>query len=399
MSEKILFGEPQCWDYEHAGVNASLMQTALLAYPDCRIVFLSEEQHQSRVRELLANEASSLITRIEWRQMAIPPRQARSLKRLWKEWSAVRRILTTASREEFSLVFVTSATEIGFLLLKIHMSFSRAPFPVLAVLHGVLATVVPGATRKRLASVRGMRLAFRLPHPRRLWYLAYGSSILRSLREIDPEVATHTIDLEIPFPWAIYAPPPTKENAPRQICFGWFGASGGRGKGFDRFVLLVERIRALRTNATFTIVGHLSTDDNRDRYRSLFPEASPTPLSRETYVAYASQVTYAVSLGDPEVYKLSASTSFLDALSFIKPGIYLRNAYIEECFSKMGDIGYLCDSADEVFECMIGILDKFPAARYAAQCKNILNMRRIFEPSTIAKSLRKTIGSLREIGL
>ena len=57
--------------------------------------------------------------------------------------------------------------------------------------------------------------------------------------------------------------------------------------------------------------------------------------------------------------RLVASATFLDALSYVKPGIYLRNPYVEYYFEQMGDIGYLCDSYEEMREVVLAILS-FP---------------------------------------
>jgi len=391
MKGLILLGEPQCWDFEHPGVNASLIGTALLAYPGSRILFLAEESHIGRVRELLETEVHPEGPPLAWKSILIPPRRARTFRRLGREWSALRRILTTAAREGASVIIITSASELGFFFLKILLAFSTRRVPVVAVLHGVLATLVPGAPRKRWGALRGMRLVFRLPHPTQLSYLAFGPSILRSLAEIQPTAARHTIAIELPCSWSVHSMPSLPRARPEPVCFGYFGVSGGRGKGFDRFVRLAEEIRARRTGADFTMVGHLSSQEDRIRFGPLFPNAPATPLSHAAYGERAAQLTYAVSITDPEVYRIVASTAFLDALSFVKPGIYLRNLYIEECFRQMGDIGFLCDSVDEIRECMIAILDEFPVARYASQCGTIFRMRRLFEPAVIAPSFRAAI--------
>ncbi len=178
----IVISEPQCRDFEHSRVNASLVHTVLLAFRDSPVIFLSEPGHASRVRELLGKEAPEDFRRVEWRDLSIPPRWSTGPGRFGAEWKTVRTTLRVASEEHASLVLFASATEIGFFLLKIRLAGSRLPVPVLAVMHGVLATVVPGAARKRFSSLRGMRLVFRLPQPRRLRYVALGESILRSLR-------------------------------------------------------------------------------------------------------------------------------------------------------------------------------------------------------------------------
>jgi len=387
----IIISEPQCWDFEHSRVNASVVHTALLAFRDSQVLFLGEPGHAARVRELLGEQAPEEASRVEWRDLVIPGRQESGPGRLWREWNAIRSTLRSASRLHASLVLLTSATEIGLLLLKIQLAVSRPSAPVLAVMHGGLASIVPGAPRKRWASLRGLHLVFRLPHPRQLRYVALGESILSSLREIHPVAARHTVAIGIPFSWTVHALPPELSRSPSPVRFGYFGVSGGRGKGFDRFVQLADEIGGEFPEARFVMVGHLSTGADRMRFGTARWDFPGSPLTQAEYAQRAREVTYAVSVTDPYVYRVGASTSFLDALSSVKPGIYLRNAYLEECFARMGDIGYLCDTLDDVRDCIRSVLRDFPVARYREQCRTILTMRHIFEPATISARFRAIV--------
>jgi hypothetical protein len=358
-------------------------------------MFLGEPGHSAHVRALLEAQAPKEAARVEWRELVIPPRQASGPRRVRGEWNAIRRTLGTASRTTASLVLFTSATEIGFLLLKVQLTTSRFTIPVLAVMHGVLATIVPGAPRKRLASIRGMRLVFRLPHPRQLRYVALGESILRSLKELQPGAARHTVAFEIPFSWTVHALQEDRTLPPSPVLFGYFGVSGGRGKGFDRFLRLADEIRAEFPEARFMMVGHLSTETDRMRFGAAQEDFPSVPLTQAEYARRAQLVTYAVSVTDPSVYRVGASTSFLDAISSIKPGIYLRNPYLEDCFLKMGDIGYLCDTLDDVRTCMRSVLNEFPTSRYVRQCRNIYTMRTMFEPAAISTRFHSIVEDVR----
>ena len=115
---------------------------------------------------------------------------------------------------------------------------------------------------------------------------------------------------------------------------------------------------------------------------------SSTPLSLEEYSRRARSITYAVWTGDPGAYRLSASSAFLDAVAWAKPGIYLRSPYIEAYFRRMGDIGYLCDDVEAMDGVIASILDAFPHERHERQRQAILRGRRLFEPGTLAPRLR-----------
>ena len=131
------------------------------------------------------------------------------------------------------------------------------------------------------------------------------------------------------------------------------------------------------------------------RYAGMQEEFPAAPLTQTEYARRAQGVTYAVSLTDPDVYRVGASTSFLDAISSVKPGIYLRNPYLEECFSKMGDIGYLCDSYEDVRDCIRSVMREFPLSRYAQQRRTILLMRHMFEPAAVSPRLYMIVNEVR----
>ena len=137
-----------------------------------------------------------------------------------------------------------------------------------------------------------------------------------------------------------------------------FGYFGNAGRGFDHFVRLADDINHDRQGVKFELVGHLK-----------YPGK---------YSSYAGPVT-----------GLVASASFLDSISFIKPGIFLKNPYIDFYFERIGDIGYLCDTPDEMRALILSLVREFPAERYRQQQVNILHGRQIFEPPRVADQFRK----------
>ena len=96
-------------------------------------------------------------------------------------------------------------------------------------------------------------------------------------------------------------------------------------------------------------------------------------------------------VGSQYKYQLTASGSFLDALSYIKPVIYLRNPYIEYYAEQMGDIGYQCSNYDDIRDTISSILERFPEEKYKIQCNNILNNRKIFMPENLSTRLQSIL--------
>jgi hypothetical protein len=396
QTESIVLCEPQCWGFEHSAFNAALLQTALIAYPDAEFVFMGEAEHLAGVRELLARQGCSAHETVRWQEIRIPPRTLTGWRRLRSEVAWCRQVLKAVRSAQVELLLICSIAETGLLVLKSMLQTHRIPVPVIATLHGILASVEHPQPRRPWNWATHLRQALRLPHPRQLTYLALSDSIRAGVAEAMPRAAFHFRTIDAPY----FMPGVTNASKPDGVIrFGHFGVARNYEKNFGLFARLAEEVGRYfdQSLAQFLAVGSLDPDVTSPGTPVM--GLSRTPLSAEEYAQRAQSVTYAVGLADPSHYRLVASASFLDALSHVKPGIYFRNPYLEYYFRKMGDIGYLCDSYEEVHDVVFSVIRNFPEARYRQQCEKIQSGRRIFEPEVIAPQLRAIVtGRRRALG-
>jgi hypothetical protein len=391
----IILCEPQCWGFEHASFNAALLQTALLAYPDARIVFMGAKDHLSCVLQVLTARGQTNEERVQWRDILIPPRMLTGWRRLAKERDWCGQVLRAANACNSSTVILCSVTETGLRVLKGLLQVSETSTPVLAVLHSMLAFLERRMVGRPWNWPLGLRRVLRLPHPRQLTYLVLGPPIHARLTEVMPEAALHSMYLDPPYSMA---DPGNAVEVKCPIRFGYFGTVNGPAKGFERFVRVAkETAQSLGgTTSEFVMVGfHQNRLSDPSAYAAVH-NVSGIPLTYEEYTERALSVTYAVGTSDPDHYRLVASASFLDALCYNKPGIYLRNAYVEHYFGRLGDVGYLCGSYNEMRDLVFSIIECFPEARYRQQCENILRGRRLFEPQSVASRLRQIVTEVEE---
>jgi hypothetical protein len=141
-------------------------------------------------------------------------------------------------------------------------------------------------------------------------------------------------------------------------------------------------------------VGHVNDRSLEKIDTVLIKGASKEPLSWAAYTARARQLNYTVWTGDPMHYRLTASASFLDSLSFLKPGVFLRCPYIEHYFRVLGDVGYLCNDTDEIESVICSIIRDRPIQRYAQQRRTIASGRSIFEPAHLSGTLGRIVSRL-----
>ena len=175
----------------------------------------------------------------------------------------------------------------------------------------------------------------------------------------------------------------------QSIIFGYIG-TGNLTKGIGFFADIAIAVKRLSHNVEFLLVGYLSSWRNNTDY-SAITGLTEVPLTTQEYIRRGLSITYAINTSNPEYYKYGGCSSFIDALFFGKPGIYLRNDYIEYYFGKMGNIGYLCDSYEEILTVTEKISLNFPEVDYNNQVLNIQKGRELLMPKTISIKLTEIL--------
>ena len=90
-------------------------------------------------------------------------------------------------------------------------------------------------------------------------------------------------------------------------------------------------------------------------------------------------------LYDKGSYKLTASGAILEAIWNQKPIIALHNYYFDYIFEKFGDLGFLCDSIDELVNKINEIaLDREILTHFS---ENLKNAKEALLPQNVKKQL------------
>ena len=386
-NETVIVCEPQCCGFEHSLFNAALLCTVKQAHPSAEIAFFGEEEHLQYVRRQPA-PALQNGHRVAFMPIQLPKRESQGWRRLPGEFAWCNRILTEALRSGAKTLILCSVTDTGLLALKTLMYLKRFRLPTLAIPHGCLAGIGGRQARRPWNWIIGLRRVLALPHPPNLQLVALGDSILREVLRLQPTRGSQWRALDLVYLWPSNGATEHGETQPldRPVRFGYLGVST---KGFDTFCRLADEIAPSPAAARFVMAGFYKGPANEKPNSRFVPVIPERPLPRAEFEALARQITYVVWTADPKHYRLVASATFLDALAFLKPGIYLRNAYVEHYFQRMGDIGYLCDSYEEMVQTVRRVMSAFPRERYLRQVANIRKGRAIFEPAALAAQLQE----------
>jgi hypothetical protein len=390
-SASVILCEPQCCGFEHSPFNAALLDTLRLAYPSSEIVFFAEKEHISYVRRELAL-AEQGKQKITFRCIKVPARQLCGWRRMPNEFVWCSQILAKALHKKAKVLMLCSLTNTGLLVLKYLMCRRRFKLPTIAVLHGCLAGITGRQSRRPWNWIIGLGRVLSLPHPSNLRLVALGDSILNNVKKFQPKRESQWCALDHVYLW----PSNGSETSPQPHQIGQpvrFGFVGVSGKGFDIFCQLAQDIAPLKETTQFMMAGFYNGSAEKKPACRYIPDIPDKPLSRKEFEDRVHKLSYVVWTAKPDHYRLTASGTFLDAMAFLKPGIYLRSDYIEYCFELMGDIGYLCNNYEDMVSTIREIILKFPSVRYRQQVENIRKERIIFEPQTLAPRLREIVES------
>lgn len=373
--------EPQCYGFEHAEVNAALIAVFCSAFPKEEIVFLAETGHLQRTREYIQAHG---CREIRFQEIQLAPRRCSHPKRLVLEISVYRKIFARAVQYNADKIVFCAVTAQGLIVTKFLIRFFKS-LRCVAVMHGVIETIVDWKEFWRQQMVFWFRFPFLFWNSDRLKYLVFGSFIQESLSEMFPKIRKFVSAMDLPYS---FQPPTIHVPSENKTSFGALGV-GSRSKGTDLFFKTAVEVKSYSRDAEFILIGpvidkQLVLPENNT---VIIPSLS-SPLSREDFSKWAQSIDYAVFFHKPESYRFSTSAAFFDALSYVKPVIAIRNPLFEYYFRLMGDIGYLCASYDEVNQVIKEIGRKFPIERYAFQRENILSGRARLSVPDLAKQIQ-----------
>ena len=221
----------------------------------------------------------------------------------------------------------------------------------------------------------------------RLRYLVLGSTIKDELSVQIPSIQKYTRHIDMPY---FYKDADESTMLKDGIVrFGSFGV-GNVKKGTYNFFRLAKDIEATETRSAsqFILIGHIVHGDlEKMSSGSVFIPSPHSPLSDTAYEKYARSIDYAVFFQDKAHYMMTAMATLFDAFSFLKPIIGIRTPFLDYYFNIMGDIGYRCDTYDDVKATITEILNHKPIDRYSQQRNNILEGRKRFDTTELARTL------------
>ena len=389
-SKNYLICEPCCKGLEHASINAALLTAFHVACPESNIHFFADKDHIDCVKELIGEKSKQFF----FNEIKILEKNIQAKKRFKSERRLVSYLFNEADRLHIQHIIFFCAT--SSLLWALKLSKSKR-YKISVILHGALETIKENVSfsLKRFRSYFfHLKTALRCLRRKNLTYFVLGDYIRGNLIKLIPSLESHIFTIDLPY--VFDEQPECCSSGSSQIIFGSIGAIAA-WKNSSLFFDLSQYILSADTKlkARFAFLGYLADDSltvDQVAQLSLCGEGQfEKALSSQEMKKQLSMIDYAVFLYSPNSYILTASGAVLDAFSFGKPIIALRTPLFEYLFKKMGDIGYLCNTYEEVKSTVLGLLQDPDHERYIQQKNQILTQRHLFSPEAVALQIRASI--------
>lgn len=399
----MIFVEHVKDDYDHLDGNAALIASFLIGTEKEEEHYIfAGEKHFKNIDNLLSEKlmlAKKLIN------IPIKPYNSfvREYKYVFSDFNIVLKIFNFARKEnikEISFLYTTT-----FLLYYIKIFMLLFPdIKVCCTIHGELEKVdfkkYSNSFQKNkiimslYAIFLGLGIPLRLFTPKNLKYLVYGESIKQNLLQIISKISNHIIAIPHPMLWESSVPP---KNNFEKIEFVIPGIIAPRkNQNYVENLINDLHIEKMKQDFRISFAGKILSNEFYNKMKEIdfinknsLNNKMLTIEARNLLINNATYSVYAYSL---DSYKLIASGAFLDAINFEKPMIAIKNSYINYYFEKYGNIGYLCNSYEELRAKVVDLINNFPEQEYKEQVRNIQKIKKLETINTISEIIRKAIG-------
>jgi hypothetical protein len=216
--------------------------------------------------------------------------------------------------------------------------------------------------------------------------LVYGDCIRDEIKKYRPQA--EFVSLDHPYPLAVTTI--TKKNSGKTIFGAWH--SGHKSIGANTLVVLENALREYADEYEMCYKGNLWNEIPKPAdTRIVCVSGGGKPLEPEAMNRFIDEMDYCIFVYPPETYRFTASGGLLAVLSHLKPVIAFRTRYFEYVFDKLGDIGYLCDDADEMIAVVKTLVQKRDTERYRTQQETILCGMKNFAPEQLALKMQRIL--------
>jgi hypothetical protein len=373
-------------DTMHLPFNEEYLRTLRAAFPDDRIIFRARAGHVANLKPRVADLAGVALEACE---PFTVPFGLSSHNPLGGRLAAqrCRQIMADAVRGSPLRLAALLGTD-GNLYATVGRHWPKvSPAPLHMILHGQLGDAMIWRSRNPIARAADLVSQIQRPLPPSVRLLALELGVQEAIAELAAGNRS-VITLEHPIlvsEWSEETPP--SDDGKLKIAFL---GNARRSKGFEVFISMARTSE--REDLAFESIGIAAPDTDHLDVSTLARKPSRTSMSRQDYLDAVRAIDLVCLPLHSRAYDFTASGTFADAVSALKPLIAFRNRTFDAIVAKYGTIGWLVDSESELFY-LVSTLDQhaFKAARpeWVANLRAIREARR---PEALAADYAALVG-------
>jgi hypothetical protein len=364
----MILVEPQCHKAEHSMVNALFINGLLKHSLGVNFIFFAEENHI----ELVSDNLHS-INQITFKSINIPKRGYSNARRLIKELKLVIKIFFYAKKIKCYKIVFLSCTSAGIFSIKFLSIFFKK-INIFIVLHSVIETIDKKIKKPIWDYPFNLIYILSIFNKKNIKFILFNKYSFLRFEKDYKNLSSSFFSIEFPFEYIIKPTINSKlTNNEDKIIFASIGDFNVR-KNSLLFFDLANQNSQNNSNFAFWFIGRI--DIFNIDVKNVHIVSSDHILDDKNYNNYIEMIDYAVFLFNYEFYRYTVSGTLYDAIFHLKPILAIRTPFFEDFFLKYGNIGYLCDTYND----MLILLNTFKLKKnsevYLEQQINLKKARR-----------------------
>lgn len=384
MKSKVYFVELQMQGEKHSHVNSGLLQIVNNTFNNRIVEVYCDSIHkQALLKNMSVSEGIKFNTFKYSGDKEF--KKIYSLNKLLRETVLAYQIFRKAQAESTEIIIFASGHPFTVLLLNLFSVYFMQR--IVVCLHGeigVLALKTNKITTK--VFVAAVKLFF-INQGKRVITLFYGDSIKYKLFSLLPIASTNScISIDHPYTYLGKTKNTTIKSPVTLVCIGT-----GRIKKNSHLIYKLAELCANNIDKKKLVIsqcGDISSEVLKysNSYVTKIVYENQFIPSEKFEAALLEADYFLYFFSENSLYDLSPSGTFFDAIKYQTPIIALHNPFFDYYFKKLGNIGYLCESIDDMSSLINEISSLKRTDEYSEQVKNLLNAQSALSIENITSS-------------
>ena len=381
----IIFSELQMQGNKHVHVNSGLLKIIIESFGEQEVNVFCDDKHKNELLKYVTIKGNIHFSTFVYAGEK-ELRKSASLSKFLRESILAFKIFKIAKKKNCELIVFASA----FPFTALSLSFFSKIFcqKIIICLHGDIGVLSLKRNKPTTVFFRLVIKMFFKTRGLNTIALFYGKPIENKFFEMFPQFEKRNI-ISIDHPYNYDS---NKNEFEDRIFSGITIANIGVGIMNKNSHLLyklalLQRNNIINKKNKFIQIGNVSPEVLS--YSNEYVEVvnNNTFISFDVFEKNIKKADYFVYFfTEDSIYDLCPSGTFFDALKYQKPIISLHNPFFDFYFEKLGNIGYLCDSVEEMSDIINEIVlggneeyfEKVKALALATQVLSISNIQKSF---------------------